>query len=166
MSWHSSLPWIWFRKRYRRLRSAFFTVKRPRGKYLRVDGASLAEGSDEALQRNVARVERGLGRQSFAPNWEFSYNKRGEILNLAQVVYAEEDDHSDIEWFQTHVRGWPVDGRPGALDLGGHWEAEPTEHPHAHLDGVGWNRAHGMDRIAEALSEAGIEFTEVTWDGD
>lgn len=70
------LPFDQVRYGYRQLRKALFTADRPSGKYLVVDAST-----DE--------VEAALGRQSYAPNWEFSYHERGEILNLARVVYEE-----------------------------------------------------------------------------
>lgn len=167
MSWHEDLPWLQFRRLYRRMRRRFFTAPRPEGNYFLVDGRFLAEGSDIAAQRNVEAIEETLGSsRSYAPNWEFSYNYRGENLNLARVVHADVEDHPDVEWWQTHVRGWPSEQTPGSVLLRAHWEPEPTEHPHAHLDGVGYNHAYGMDLLAKHLDENGIEFSEVTWKRD
>lgn len=163
MTWHSDLPYARFRQVYRDLRSLLFTRRRPTGRYFRVNGMFLAEGSDEATRLNVARIEEVLGKQSYAPNWEFSYNKRGEVLNLSRVVYHDSPDYPDINWWQNHIRGWPVDGHPGALDLRAHWEAEPTENPHEHLDGVGIDVDRGMDILAEDLSGEDLSVEEVVW---
>lgn len=147
-----NLPLNWFRHKYRRFRSAFFTVPRPEGKYLRT------LGTEETIIR-------ALGKQSYAPNWEFSYEKKGETLNLSRVVWAQMDVNERIRWWQYHVRGWPVEKQYGSMDLRCHFEPEPTEHPYAHLDEIGFNVAYGMDQLADDLARAGVPFEEVTWDG-
>lgn len=147
MSWHASLPWARLRLAYRRGRSRFFSVPRPDRVYLEVD-------------RTPAELEVLLGGRSFAPNWEFSYDK-GEDINLARVLYAEDDsaDHGAV-WWQLHVRGWEHEG---STRLSCHWEPEPTEHPVEHLHAEGWNRPHGMDELAKVLTDLGVEYGEVDW---
>lgn len=146
---HTDWPWLKLRKAYHQMRKALFTVERPPGKYVRV---SLTP--DEVVEL--------YGQHSWAPNWEFSYNKRGEIINLAQITYEERDINGETyEWWQSHVRGW--EAPDGQIDLGGHWEPEPTEHPHAHLDGVGFNRARGMKNIKQQLDDYGVTYEVIDY---
>lgn len=135
---------------FRELRKALFTAPRPTGEYLVVEAP-------------VGTVERRLGERSFAPNWEFSYYERGEVLNLARVVYERASAGGETRtWWQTHVRGW--EGPDGRLELHGHWELEPTENGHAHLDGVGFSFERGMTNLREALDAAGIDYATTTID--
>lgn len=129
---------------HRWFRRGMFTKPRPTGRYLAVP-----EGVD------VIPV---LGRNSYSPNWEFSYNYRGEDVNLAQVVYDDVDDHEDVVWWQTHVRGWVHDD--GRTWLRGHYEPEPTEHPSAHLEGWRVTNRNGLLNLKQALLEQGIDVTE------
>ena len=153
MSWHRSLPWPFLRQLYRDFRRTFFSKPRPEGTYLRL------------LDVTAAEVERDLGSKYFAPNWEFSYNKRGEDLNLARIEYASHPVRagSGVEWMQTHVRGWEQDG---FIDLGAHYEPEPTEHAKEHLGGGPFSREGGMDNLRRTLDELGVEYDEVEWNGD
>lgn len=107
-------------------------------------------------------VRQALGGRSWAPNWEYSYYKRGEDLNLALVVYWDDHDHVDedgdpIIWWQYHVRGWL---RDGVVVLRAHFEPEPTEHPKAHLNGVGHDIERGMETLRGELDGLGIEFID------
>lgn len=132
----------------RELRKALFTADRPDGTYLAVD-APLRE------------IEAALGRQSYAPNWEFSYHERGEVLNLARIEYEERTVHGrEHRWWQTHVRGW--EAADGRLELHGHWELEPTENGSEHLDGVGFSMQRGQDNLRADLDESGLGYEERT----
>lgn len=163
MTWHVDLPYVWFRKRYRRFRSALFAKPRPKGPYYRVGVKFLGEGPQRATEMTVKTIEKNLGgHHSYAPNWEVSYYKRGEVLNLARVIYHDSTDH-DVRWWQVHVRGWPVPGIPGAVELTAHWEPEPTEHPRPHLDALGFDRGRGMDILASDLRASGMNYEEVVW---
>jgi hypothetical protein len=147
-----NVPFDAVRTAYRQLRKALFTASRPSGEYLVVD-------------RTVPELERELGAFSFAPNWEFSYYERGEILNLARVVYEERTvDGTTYRWWQTHLRGWH--GEDGRIELHAHWELEPTETGNAHIDGVGFDFDRGMETLASFLEEAGIEYAETTIETD
>ena len=150
MSWHASLPWPFVRQLYRDFRRAFFTKPRPEGVYLRIHDAT-ARG-----------LERDLGSKYFAPNWEFSYNKRGEDINLARIESAPHPIRTgtDVEWMQDHIRGWAQDG---FVDLGCHYEPEPTEHAKEHLEGGPFSRSDGMDHLRAVLDELDIEYEEVEW---
>lgn len=164
-TWHRLIPWNVLKRWYALGRRRWFAAPRPEGIYYRVDDVVLAGPSDETAQRTADWIETKLGSaHSYAPNWEFSYYKRGEILNLARVVYEPSPEQPDLEWWQAHVRGWPVRERPGAIDLQAHWETEPTEHPDAHLDGVGMDVGYGMDLLARHLDDVGIEFEEVEYE--
>lgn len=142
------IPFDAVRTAYRQLRKALFTASRPSGEYLVVD-------------QSVAALERELGAFSFAPNWEFSYYERGEVVNLARVVYEERAvDGTTHRWWQTHLRGWR--GTDGRLELHAHWELEPTENGNEHIDGVGFDFDRGMANLRSFLEEAGIEYNETT----
>jgi len=111
------------------------------------------------VDADLEALRRELGQQSFAPNWEYSYHKRGEDLNLARVEYAPHPWRvgTGLTWAQTHVRGW---GRDGVVVLRAHYEPEPTEHPKEHLDGVGHSIEGGMERLRDVLDETGIGYVE------
>lgn len=121
--------------------------------------AESEEHSGEALvvPVNVAEVRAALGRQYFAPNWQFSYHERGEQLNLARVEYdvREVRDHEFV-WWQTHVRGW-VQG-DGSVRLRPHYELEPTEYDQDHLSGIGLEVPLGVEKVARALDAEGIPY--------
>lgn len=133
----------------REIRKRFFAGDPPSGRHLLVE-APLEE------------IEAALGRQSYAPNWEFSYYKRGEVLNLARVVHEERTAKGrTYEWWQTHVRGWD---RPDGIALHGHWELEPTERANDHLEGVGFDAKRGMANLQDALERSALSYTEVEID--
>lgn len=146
MTWHGSLPWGHLRRAYYQFRKLLFTKERSEGEYLEV-------------QVGLQEVEQALGKQSYAPNWEFSYNYRSEDLNQARVLYERDPRHGP-EWWQVHVRGWEHED---SLLLRGHWEPEPTEHPKPHLHGVGYDLERGMRALGSALHEEGIEWQRVEW---
>ena len=133
----------------RELRKRFFAGNPPSGRHFLVDAS-------------LDGIEAALGRQSYAPNWEFSYYKRGEVLNLARVVHEERTvDGRRYEWWQTHVRGW---NRPDGIALHGHWELEPTEHANDHLDGVGFDSERGLSNLQAALEQSALSYAEVEID--
>lgn len=148
-------PWRWVQSLHRSIRRTLFTKPKPN-----------TEGIVVRATRNQLLSE--LGRRSYAPNWEFSYNYKNEDLNLARVQYARHPVRvgANIDWVQDHVRGWRVfDGtetfaKP-TWELRAHWEAEPTEHPTAHLKGEPFSREAGMNRLEEILEDADqIEIAE------
>lgn len=142
------IPFDVIRDGYWELRKALFTASRPSGDYLVVD-------------ESVETIERELGQQSFAPNWEFSYYERGEVLNLARIVYERAEAGGEPrEWWQTHVRGWRDD--EGRIELHGHWELEPTENGNAHIDGAGFSFERGMANLRSALESAGLDYDVTT----
>jgi hypothetical protein len=146
------IPFDTVRRGYREFRKALFTASRPSGEYYVVD-------------ESVDGIQELLGEYSFAPNWEFSYYKRGEVLNLARVVYEPHAvEGKTHHWWQTHVRGWRTDG--GQLELHAHWELEPTENPSAHLDGVGFDFDRGMKNLEAYLTQAGIDHETTTVETD
>jgi len=145
-TWHGGLPWDRLRFAYRRLRSTLFSIPEP------TDRPALT------VDATVDELTEALGSQSWAPNWEYSYDK-GEDLNLARVEYAPHPIRvgTGVEWWQYHVRGWP---RDDVVVLRAHYEPAPTEHPRAHLDGVGHSLEGGMQQLRDALDEAGIGYVE------
>lgn len=174
LTWHSSLPWDHLKRLYALGRKRWFSKPRPEGTYLRVEAPEenpyvtdeyrdQFDIPEDRLEANEARLTRLYGYESFHPNWEFSYNKKGEILNLAQPLY-EEQRASDAVWWQTHLRGW--EGPGDAIDLRAHWEASPTEHWREHLHGTGTNVSRAMDRVEATLDGANVEYEEVYWSRD
>lgn len=85
-TWHARVSWTRLRQWYRSLRAALFTTPEP------TDRPAVTVAAD------LETVGRQLGRQSFAPNWEYSYHKRGEDLNLAGVEYRSADVDTDVRW--------------------------------------------------------------------
>jgi hypothetical protein len=149
-TWHGGLPWDRLRQWYRRLRRALFSTPEPTGRPAITTDVSLEE------------LREALGERSWAPNWEYSYHKRGEDLNQSLVLYWADHDHTDkdddpIVWWQSHVRGWV---RDGAVVLRAHWEPEPTEYPQAHLKGVGHDVQRGMDDLRVELDDLDISYAE------
>ena len=139
------VPFDAIRYGYRELRKALFTAPRPSGTYL-VAAASVDE------------VEAALGRESYAPNWEFSYYERGEVLNLARVEYeAHAVEGITYRWWQTHVRGWD---HPDGVALNAHWELEPTENANPHIDGVGFGHDRGMTNLQAVLDRSDLAYAE------
>jgi hypothetical protein len=120
---------------FRWFRHTFFKKPKPDGLFLKV-----YEDPETIVQR--------LGEGPYAPNWEQSYDK-GEDINLADIRY-----HND-RWWQTHVRGWVQDDH---VEMTAHWELEPTEHWHDHLDGVGFDRVRGLENMKDALDEAELTY--------
>ncbi|WP_197431273.1 hypothetical protein [Halorubrum sp. CBA1125] len=111
----------------------------------------------------MPEIEAALGAYSFAPNWEFSYYERGEVLNLARVVYERNTvDGTTYHWWQTHLRGWRNDA--GRIELHAHWELEPTENGNAHIDGTGFDFDRGMNTLQSFLDEAEIDYEKTTVD--
>lgn len=149
MSWHASLPYGWMRSVYRAFRRTFFSKSRPDGEYIVI--------SDTDVQELKAL----FGTRSYSPNWEFSYNKRGEDLNLARVIYYEHEDHPEIQWWQYHIRVWMVDGDAW---IRAHFEAEPTEYPKPHLNGVGHNVRKGLSEVEQVLTDNNIRFIVEAWE--
>lgn len=140
------LPWDAIRYWYGELRKELFSGSRPTGRYFLVDA-----------EPETIRAE--LGDRSYAPNWEFSYYKRGEILNLARVTYEERSvDGATYTWWQTHTRGWD---HPDGVALHAHWELEPTEHPTKHLDGTGFDFDRGMSNLQGALDDGNLDYRAI-----
>lgn len=139
---YGRLPFDLIRRLYRRFRKRFFTIDKPDGEYYVVDAS-------------IEDLRFILGTRSFAPNWEWSYDK-GEDLNLSRVKIEMGDE---IEWWQYHVRAWERDG--GLVELRCHWEPSPTEHPDAHIDGTGFSVGRGMDYVGDVLDAAhAVEIVE------
>jgi hypothetical protein len=143
------LPFDTIRFLVRELRKRFFAGEPPTGRHFLVDAP-------------IEEIVAALGRRSYAPNWAFSYYKRGEILNLARVTYEERTvDGRTYEWWQTHVRGWD---HPDGIALHAHWELEPTEYANDHLDGVGFEFERGMTNLQEALDRSALAYSEIDLD--
>ena len=121
--------------------------------------ASGKEHSGKALvaESPVEDVRAALGRQYFAPNWEFSYHERGEDLNLARIEYDVREVHGhEYVWWQAHVRGWKQGD--DSIRLRPHYELEPTEYDQDHINGIGLSVTPGLERVAQALDEEGISY--------
>lgn len=133
------LPWRLIRRLGHTLRAAFFTVNRPNHPTINTTAS-------------VETLIDVLGRESYAPNWEFSYRYNGEDANLSRVEYAPQDG---LRWFQTHVRIFD-DGEHRTIMA--HWEPEPTEHPRAHLAERHMDYGRGLDTVEQVLNQAGVPY--------
>lgn len=152
-----AIPWNDVKKAWALGRRRWFSKPRPEGTYFRVEATP-------------GQIRREFGRRGYAPNWEQSFYKRGEEVNLADVRYSYDEDVPPAPdavarvWWQTHLRGWPHDG---GIDLIAHWELEPTENPDGHLDGVGFSYTEGMSNIEPILDEIeqrhGYNYHRVEW---
>ncbi len=121
--------------------------------------ASAGEHSGRAVvvPETTESVTAALGRQSFAPNWKFSYYERGEDLNLARVEYDPREIHGhEYRWWQTHVRGWEQDD--GSVRLRAHYELEPTEYDQDHINGIGTDVPAGVENLTKALDDKSIPY--------
>lgn len=152
MTLHSILPWKPLQGAYRWFRRTFFTKPAPGGTYIVVDPITFDDPID---------IE--LGQFSFAPNWEQSYNMRGEDFNVARVVQAHHIDYPGVVWWQCHLRGWYYEDK---LYLSAHWEPEPIEHPEAHLNADGFNAERGRSILKTYLDRLEIPYQEQQFDGD
>lgn len=143
------LPFDTLRYLLRESRKRFFSGEPPSGRHFLVDAP-------------IGEIRAELGRQSYAPNWAFSYYKRGEVLNLARVVYEERTvGGRRYEWWQTHLRGWD---HSDGIALHGHWELEATEYANDHLGGVGFDVERGMACLQEALDRSSLSYIEIGLD--
>lgn len=142
MSWHKIIPYGLLLLWYSAIRRVYFKKPRPRGEYLVVD-----MGPDD--------VESLLGVRNFAPNWELSYYKAGENMNLSRVQWHYDEDYPEYRWWQLHVRGWE---EPDGTWLRAHWELEPSENGHAHIEEIGYSASAGMTALKFVLDDANVEF--------
>lgn len=134
------MHFVTLRRVYKKARKMLFTKDRPVGPFFAVDAT-------------VGELNAEFGRIGYGPNWAISYNFRGEAVNLAYRFY-EEDDETGVMWWQVHIRGWT--GPEGLIYLRGHVEAEPTEYPEEHMDGIGYDKERGMFELENALERIGI----------
>lgn len=152
MNWHSIIPYDELRALYRKFRGALFQKERPQGEYVVVNST-------------VNALEMIFGREYFAPNWEFSYYKRGEDLNLSRIYYDSRTiDDKEYIWWQTHIRGWMHED--GTIWLKAHDELEPTEYDKEHIFGIGFNADKGLNDMRNVLDKADIDYTNKEWTRD
>jgi hypothetical protein len=140
-------------------RHAFWDALRTLYRGLRRTVATAEEHDGPALvvAAAVEELTAALGHRYFAPNWGFSYNKRGEDLNLARVVYDRREVRGhEYLWWQTHVRGWTRED--GSVRLRAHYELEPTEYDQDHIDAIGLDVDAGLENVAGALAAEGVEL--------
>lgn len=140
--WH--VLWDGLRHLYRKLKRV-------------VAGASEHDGQALVVDATAATVRAALGRRYFGPNWHLSYYERGEVLNLARVEYdAQTVLGHEFVWWQTHVRVW--EHGEGTVRLRCHYELEPSMNDQDHLEEIGLDVDRGIDVVASALDDAGIEY--------
>lgn len=167
MSWHSVIPWDWWRQEYLRLVGRFFSKEPASGPYIRVD-----------LDRR--EIEEHFGGLFYAPQETLSYDK-GEDVNLARQYYESRGMFApvaslgrfvyqmtggrlgmvfekEVVWWQNHIRGYDYDGY---LYLTAHDEPSARHEDSAHLEGVGMSREKGMKQLEEDLRELGIKYAVV-----
>ncbi|WP_435158770.1 hypothetical protein [Haladaptatus sp. DFWS20] len=110
------------------------------------------------VQQAPTEIEHLLGRHYFEPGWEFSYNYKGEVLNLRRAEYVEQTPYPKLHWWQIHLRGYEVPS--GELALTPHFEPDPTEHPDAHISQNFIIRDRAMETIAELLDKENKYYRE------
>lgn len=133
------------------IRKTFFTRPRSATDFVRVS-------------RSKPELRELFGRNYFEPGWETSYQFRNEILNYRRVEY-DGRDRPPIDWWQVHIRGYPIP--PGAgkdateIELTAHYEPEPVEHPDAHV-GKGYIDLHrGMEVMRDILDDNDVDYEYV-----
>lgn len=137
------IPWRMILRIYSIIRSHLFIYRRVETKYF-------------VLDMDVDDVEVLFGKKGFTNDWEFSYKYRGEDMNMRKPFYKNDE----WEWYQLHIRGFVND--ESEVEVQGHTELEPTEHPKAHIYDVNLNRREGFEMIKEILDIEGVEYRVVT----
>lgn len=138
------------------------------GEYIRLAFTEDApEGPYIEAGETLGAVRAALGRCHFTPNWAHSANFRGENLNVARITRGPIEGCPDIDWWQTHVRGWVTGDDEAGCYLRAHFEPEPRNHPNAHLDGIGYDAAAGMSVLEGCLVSENIPIRAIhdTLDG-
>lgn len=124
-------------------RRAFGTIDRPDVDRLYVENGNLEQ---------LARI---LGRRHFASAWKLSFRYRGEDLNMRRPMY---DTPSEWPWKQDHVRGFETEG---GVELVAHREIAPgrnARYAWAHWQEREFDLHGGLDAVATALEDAGVEY--------
>lgn len=154
----AAIPFVAIQRRYRQLRKRFFTRPEP------TTSAWIIDATPE-------EVAAAFGRHYYAPNWEFSYNYRGEDCNIARVEHVSGLDNRtlerfgddldvaprDIDWWQLHVRGWAQPDVGTRVRV--HREPEPTEHPRVHLAGTHVCSVGARDAIDDVFTSLDAAHT-------
>lgn len=144
--WHRDLPYRETMRAWRFMRRTFFTAPRPEGEYIVVSDSDILELKHEFGKRNF-----GLGHR-------FSYDK-GEDLNLRRVFF-DPYRHTDVDWWQTHVRVWSGDEYDW---IRGHVEPKPEDHPKPHLDEVGLSVDEAVSEIERIMAQTGGTYQRRRW---
>lgn len=116
------------------------------------------------VKMGVGEAQELLGNHFFEPGWETSYEYHGEDLNMrrAECVNGEE---SNIRWWQVHIRGYCHEqddaGTCTKLELAGHFEPEPLEHPKKHASGEFIDIPRGNEVLVELLEENSVPYTKI-----
>lgn len=127
-------------------RATFFPKPRRKATYYRVE-----KTEDE--------IERMLGKEHHTHDWEFSYAKRGEDINMRRPDHKDDE----YEWYQNHVRGWKVE--EGVHDLICHTELAPGDYLFGHLRGVNFSKEEGMHNLKAMLAEYKVPYEETEYNG-
>lgn len=113
----------------------------------------------------VDEAENLLGSYFFEPGWEMSYHYYNEVLNMRRVECISSDEHSDIRWWQVHIRGYcherDDDETCAKLELTAHFEPEPIEHPDEHLSEEFIDIRRGNEVLVELLEKSSISYTKI-----
>ncbi|EMA28457.1 hypothetical protein [Halobiforma nitratireducens] len=105
----------------------------------------------------VDEVERLLGEEHFAPNWDLSFAYFGEVCNLRRVEYVA-DHPLGYRWWQVHVRGYH---HPDGIELTAHFETNPSESPDAHVDRVGIDVPRGLKSLRDVLEAHNVPYESI-----
>lgn len=135
------------------IRALIATKDRPKGPVLVID-------------ENVDDTKYKLGQVFFNGKFPYSWNYRGENLNMRREYY---DDSFDWPWRQLHIRGFKQKVT-GKIELQPHEEVSPTgdnddtdkkmSHQLAHLRGKESDIVRGVEMTKEILDSLNIDYTE------
>lgn len=134
------IPWRMLLRWYSIIRSVLFVYRR-------------VETDCFVLNMGVKEAETLFGKRFFTKDWEFSYSYRGEDLNMRRPLYKEDE----WKWYQLHIRGFLTEGGE-KIEIQGHTELEPFDHPRAHFNNVNLSRGEGFSMIKDILDDAGVEY--------
>lgn len=134
-----NIPWNKVLLYFNYIRRNFFSVELPPG-HTRI-----------YVEEDYEELREMFRREHFLVSWPFSYNYKGEVMNLMRPEY-ENDEYT---FYQTHVRGFESgDG----YYLVAHWELDPTDYPEEHLDEVNFSETKGEKVLKHILDKNDVDY--------
>lgn len=138
------MPWDVIKHAFQQFRHASFTTERT-GPWIEVEAT-------------VDEVEWLLAGQHFAPWNKFSFNYKGEVLNMRRIESVSDGEGDDLTYWQLHVR---VFERPnGNVEVRAHTEECPLVHPEEHIDMENVTTDGAMDRMRSIFENADMAVVE------